>query len=524
MPSTLALVALGVAAIYGFLQFVLNSTQDAREPPVAERSIPFLSPIMGIIKYKTLYYNNIRKEGNRLPIYTLRLPRIRAYIINATELIPVLQRQWRTISFTPIMASAGQTALGMSQAGTDILQKDITSDSNSVVGLMPIMARVMAPGPSLNSMVRTAVKVMTNSIDKLEQGNEAYTKIKLYEWTRHEILMATTEAVFGPKNPYRDPTIESAWRTFEPSYLSIAISPLKPLTSPKAFQAREVLATSFVSYLENNGPETASDFIRAAHTHHVSHGFTTNDLARFEIGHTHAINGSTAPTTWWLLWHLYSDPVVLNEVRQELERLVVDTSEPHAEKTRTLDLSLLPKHTPILHSTLNETLRFRTMAAAVRLCLEDHLLDGKYLLKKGGIVIVPQPLHHSSTSAWGEDVGHFNHRRFIPGSGAAGKETESNKRKAYDKAAFLAFGGGHTLCPGRHFSTMEILAFAAMMVLRFDVEPAIGDRWVEPTWKRTPMVASLQIPDEDIEVKVRARDNDERRWRFIGLREVGSSV
>ncbi|KAF3055560.1 25-hydroxycholesterol 7-alpha-hydroxylase [Daldinia childiae] len=357
---------------------------------------------------------------------------------------------------------------------------------------------------------------MANSINKLEQGNAAYTKIKLYEWTRHEILMATTEAVFGPKNPYRDPVVESAWRIFEPSYLSIALSPLKPLTSPKAFQAREVLAMSFVSYLKNNGPETASDFIRAAHTHHVSYGFTTEDLARFEIGHTHAINGSTAPTTWWLLWHLYSDPAVLSEVREELERLVVDTSDPYVEKTRTLDLSLLPTHAPVLHSTLKETLRFRTMAAAVRLCLEDHLLDGKYLLKKGGLVIVPQPLHHSSTSAWGEDVERFNHRRFILGSVEAGRENGSNKRKAYDRAAFLAFGGGHTLCPGRHFSTIEILAFVAMMVLKFDVEPAIGDRWVEPKWERTPMMASLQIPDEDIEVKVRARDNDGRRWRFIG--------
>ncbi|KAI0594168.1 cytochrome P450 [Biscogniauxia sp. FL1348] len=404
----------------------------------------------------------------------------------------------------------------MSRAGTDILRKDITSDSNSVVGLMPIMTRVMAPGPSLDCMVRKAAEVMAISVDKLGRGDGVSTTIKLYEWTRHEILMATTEAVFGPKNPYRDPAVESAWRTFEPSYLSLAISPLKPLTAPKAFQAREFLASSFVSYLENDGPETASEFIRAAHAHHVSHGFTIEDLARFEVGHTHAINGSTAPTSWWLLWHIYSDPVVLREVRGELDKLVVDSSDPHAEKTRTLDLSLLPTHSPILHSALNETLRFRTMASAVRLCLEDHLLEDKYLLKKGALVIVPQPLHHSSTAAWGEDAKRFNHRRFVPGSGEARGEAGARKGKGYDKAAFRAFGGGHTLCPGRHFSTIEILAFAAMMVLRFDMEPATGDKWIEPTCEKTPLVASLQIPDEDIEVVVKARDNDKRRWRFIG--------
>ncbi|KAM0810189.1 putative Cytochrome P450 [Seiridium cardinale] len=413
------------------------------------------------------------------------------------------------------MASAGHAALGMSQAGTDLLRKDIMGDSNPIVGLMPIMARVMAPGPSLNGMVRKAAEVMATSIDNLRQDDGVST-MKFYEWTRHEILMATTEAVFGPKNPYRDPVVESAWRTFEPSYLSLAISPLKPLTAPHAFRARETLASSFVSYLEDNGPETASPFIRAAHKHNVSHGFTTEDLARFEVGHTHAINGSTAPSTWWLLWHVYSDPVVLGDVRGELESLVVDSSpDLHAKKTRTFDLSLLPTHTPILHSTLKETLRVHTMATAVRLCLEDHLLEGKYLLKKGGLVIVPQPLHHSSTVAWGEDADRFNHQRFLSRSERTGREANAQKGKGYDNVAFRAFGGGHTLCPGRHFSTIEILAFAAMMVLRFDVEPSTGDRWVKPTWEKTPIVASLHIPDEDVEVRIKSRDSDGTSWQFV---------
>ena len=153
-----------------------------------------------------------RKEGNKLPIYTLRLPTVRLYIINATGLIPALQRQWRTISFTPIMASAGHAALGMSQTATDILRKDVTSDSNSVVSLMPILTRTMAPGPSLDFIVRKAAEVMAIGVAKLGRDDGASTTINLYEWTRHEILIATTEAVFGPKNPYRDSEVESAWR------------------------------------------------------------------------------------------------------------------------------------------------------------------------------------------------------------------------------------------------------------------------------------------------------------------------
>ncbi|POS70858.1 hypothetical protein DHEL01_v210747 [Diaporthe helianthi] len=345
------------------------------------------------------------------------------------------------------MARAGQATLGMSQAGAEILQKDITSDSNSVAGLVPILARTMAPGPALSSMVSQAIKVMSKSIENLTGEKGTCSTINFYEWTRHEMLMATTDAVFGPENPYHDPAVESAWRTFESAYLTISLSPFKTLTARKAFRAREFLASTFVSYLEKGGPKSASEFVRTAHTHNVSHGFSIDDLARFEVGHTHAITGSTGPTTWWLLWHLYSDMAVLRDVREELEQLA--ESSPSTPKQKTLNLAQLYTRAPILHSTLKEVLRLRTMATAVRLYLDDQLLQDKYLLKKGA---------------------------------------------------------GHFLCPGRHFSMSEILAFSAIMVLRFDLKPTAGE-WVEPTSDNTPMVSSLHIPDEDIEVEVRERHN-----------------
>ena len=110
------------------------------------------------------------------------------------------------------MARAGHATLGMSQAGTDILLKDIKTDSTPVAALMPIMSRMMALGPLRNCIVKKAAEVMSTSLYTLALGNESFITIKLYEWTRHEMLMATTEAVFGPKNPYRDPAVEQAWR------------------------------------------------------------------------------------------------------------------------------------------------------------------------------------------------------------------------------------------------------------------------------------------------------------------------
>jgi cytochrome P450 len=104
------------------------------------------------------------------------------------------------------------------------------------------------------------------------------------------------------------------------------------------------------------------------------------------------------------------------------------------------------------------------MGTSVRIALEDHMLDGKYLIKKGGTVMIPGHVQHSSAAIWGDDVAEFKHTRFV--------KTPGSKR--YNSVAFRGFGGGTTLCPGRHFATMEILLFATLLMLRFDVRLANG--------------------------------------------------
>jgi cytochrome P450 len=90
------------------------------------------------------------------------------------------------------------------------------------------------------------------------------------------------------------------------------------------------------------------------------------------------------------------------------------------------------------------------------------MLDSKYLIKKGRMVTLPGPVQHSDTRAWGENAADFNHTRFM----------QPDKR--VPAAAFRAFGGGASLCPGRHFATTIILNFTAMLVMHSDIVPAGG--------------------------------------------------
>lgn len=146
------------------------------------------------------------------------------YVVNATELIPALQKQWRTISFTPIMASSGTGPMGMSKEAGEILNRDIMSDSNPVQNWARAVNRSLAPSEALDKLNRRAVEVMLDMMGTVIPMNDSATEkvaqpqvdheavVDFWAWTHHVIVQATTEAVYGTANPFRERTFEDAWK------------------------------------------------------------------------------------------------------------------------------------------------------------------------------------------------------------------------------------------------------------------------------------------------------------------------
>lgn len=102
----------------------------------------------------------------------------------------------------------------------------------------------------------------------------------------------------------------------------------------------------------------------------------------------------------------------------------------------------------------------------------------------------------------------FYHKRFLKESGI----------RKHDHVAFRAFGGGATLCPGRHFASTEILAFASAILLRFDIKPSNGS-WDTRGYKETN--AAFRLPGQDIDVELVPRDN--KTWHVF-FSEPGKPV
>lgn len=142
------------------------------------------------------------------PIYTLRFPGTRIYVINSTSLIPVVQRQYKTLAFGPIEVRAAENVMGASKAAVKIMSHDMTADHGYLATFNNSIHPALSPGAELDAMNRVSVESIATSLNTIATKR---TRIQMFPWIRHEIFMATSDGVYGPKNPLRQPNVEAAW-------------------------------------------------------------------------------------------------------------------------------------------------------------------------------------------------------------------------------------------------------------------------------------------------------------------------
>ncbi|PVH97623.1 putative 25-hydroxycholesterol 7-alpha-hydroxylase [Periconia macrospinosa] len=503
-PTIFAAVFTVAAAVYGTLQLLLHTTQDPKEPPPVPALVPFISSIIGLSRKKSRYYTELHERYD-LPIYTIRLPGARLYVVNSTSLIPSVQRQYKTLAFPPIEAKLAMNVCGSSKTANDILNTNVNGDEGFwgySITHYKALHPALFPGPGLDAMNRVMARKVTMSLSRIQKPKST----GLFDFIKQEITHATTESVYGEGNPFRDPVIVDSFWKFQEGLMNLLLGFLPSVVARESFLARERIAERFLAYFKAEMHEQGSALIKARYEHSVAHKVPVEDIARFEAAGAIAILTNTSPACFWLVYHLFSNPVALEDCRNELKAVISEdiiTDEVGQQgKEVTIDMSQVKSSCPIMISSLQEALRLHTVGVSTRLVMEDHMLDGKFLLKKGGTVMIPGPVQHKNTSIWGDDVHSFNHRRFLP------------NEKRHNPIAFRGFGGGTTLCPGRHFASTEILAFTALLILRFDMAPA--DRyWKHVTTEKAGHWEVTPIPDQDIRVELIPRAGNGDQWKVL---------
>lgn len=285
---------------------------------------------------------------------------------------------------------------------------------------------------------------------------------------------------------------------------------LPGILAPTGNRARARLGAAFQDYFQHYEPGQTASSAMAGKRYDINteYGITPWNAGRLEVGVLLGILANIIPTMFYMLIHIYYDQHLLNRIRNELEATSVQTDADG--RTRNLSIGTLREKCHLLYATFREVLRHHALGSSVRYVREDTLLDGRYLLRKGMVVQMPMAVLHRDRGAWGEDASTFRPDRFLQ----HGFDHIRKSGRQNTASVFRPFGGGTSLCPGRHVATLETMALAAMMVLRFDLESVDGPLLIPPQ-KQESMATNVFPPKRDVKVRMLRRDAAEDvQWKF----------
>ena len=283
--------------------------------------------------------------------------------------------------------------------------------------------------------------------------------------------------------------------------------------APRGFRARSALGDAFQRYFEDyDHNKTISSAVTEIHrASNSQYGLSTWNQGRLQVSSLIGTLANSIPAVFYMIAQIYSDTELLQDLRNELETRSTSASASESN-VRILRVDSVRENSPLLYSTWQELLRFHGRTKNSRFVREDTLLGNKYLLKKNMVVQIPMAVMHFDRTIWGDDASLFKPRRFLKlDSARKGIRAGGTSRTG---GAYKPFGGGTSMCPGRHFVTLEVMALSASLILQFDIVPLQG-RWHIPASKQRNLATDIFPPCEDTMVTVTKRQGyEDIEWRY----------
>ena len=159
--------------------------------------------------------------------------------------------------------------------------------------------------------------------------------------------------------------------------------------------------------------------------------------------------------------HLLERPALAVAVREEISVAMRATESTESMARDTLAEVVtrnLVVSCPLLNSAFNEVLRVNSTGSTIREVVRPVHVGGKSI-PLGTKVLLPQRQLLLAKEAFGGDAREVDLSRFL--------KDKSLERHAY----YQPFGGGITLCSGRVIGRREVLAFVALALWRYDMQP-----------------------------------------------------
>ncbi|OQE04768.1 hypothetical protein PENVUL_c030G09336 [Penicillium vulpinum] len=459
-----------VVIVLAFASYTLLHS-PSREPPSVSSKIPFLGHLIGLIQHGPV------ERHPQHPIFAVNILSFKLFVTSSTTVVRAAQKHPTAITLEPLLKFMQKSLCQTSREKLATLC-DQNGGPSPISRIVHDMTLVLA-GRSLDRMNKIMLRQLLPMID--DMGN--HETIDLNGWLRHAITMASTDATYGNLNPFKNKYIEDTFWELECNVALLLANIVPWLIAPKAWKARKVLCAEFKRYFDLGGHEDASELLAMRYRSFLGAGLTHEEIAYSEMPLLLGLLANTVPAAFWVHFELFSRPKLLEETRKEIEQNALKIA---SDGTHIIDMGYIRDNCPLLLSIYQESLRTRTKMVTIRFVTQDVVLADKYFLGSGAMLFMPAKQLGRDKNAWGASADHFEARRFMK-STATFKNDGDKIKDPRRIGGFMTFGVSPAICPGRHFSTSEILALVAMITLRYDIAP------VDHVWHEPPMSSSATI-------------------------------
>lgn len=531
--NVLVVAVATVTFIVVIIQQFFTAKKDAREPPFLYPKVPLIGHLLGFIRERGDYLHKLEARY-RQPIYTLPIFKGRMYMVSSPEWAQAVHKAHKSVYFNTLVAQAMKNLFLMDDDAMNIINENLNGEDGTRRGCMnhihDMMYATLAPGQPLDDLNKSILDMILPDVNAL--AKDGPTEIKLWEWLRHSFSIASTSAIWGPRNPFAlHPKVEPAFWNFEANAMPLTMMPYAHLFARKGWKARQLLFDTFEEYVGKGGyndPETSQLIKNRAAILMGQYNLSKRMYAWGEVSLLFGALLNTIPTAFWLISWIFEDAGLLREIRAEVDGCI-SRSSLNANK-RVINATKLRTSCPLFSSAFRETLRMVGSVNINRFIAEDTTISNSstgetYLLKKGSIVQVASNVIHARP-LWGQDAASFNPKRFMSSSEKMRNDVGSGKPsdpaapfrttdgKVYS-AAFRSFGGGNNVCPGRHFAQTEILGLVSLFVAGFEIQGLDGAKYQMPPEESFKLMLGVVKPGNDVDVVISRRKGYEAvEWAF----------
>ncbi|KAL9621148.1 MAG: hypothetical protein Q9160_004399 [Pyrenula sp. 1 TL-2023] len=445
---------------------IFRLKDDPREPPRAKGTFKaFLRH--GLHAFDVLAAQNLHKFPDG--IFTVSLFGFHVYVVNDPEVITTVSARSRHTSFKPTMIRTTATLAGHKGNARKLMFKNIDEPEVGRVDgwfqdMHKLVLKTLAPGPVLEDLILAFLPSYDSHITLLHRkvfNSPNLIHIDLYQWICEAMTTSISDAVWGPSNPYSVyPDLWQKFWIFNDSFNFFTYNIWPQLLARRGVAARKEIASAFAKYQESKAFKKASPLGKDRIELLKKLGLSNTETARMAVPATVGQAGNTIPTTFASLSYILRDPSLVSSIRKELDGLLVYKDPTHVS----FDAFQVRALCPLLVSSVYETMRIISLANTFRSVMEDFSLSipsssTTYLLKKGGMIWSSGSTIHRTTD-FHHDADKFVPNRFL---GMSNPETQM-------PGLFRGFGGGASICSGRHFATAIVMASIGSLLVRFDFE------------------------------------------------------